>query len=94
MHQPNDDKRRSSGITLVTCSGECVPSSQRVDERGAVSRYGIAYAHADGDREICSPNLFREGEEGDIRTPNQKGVEGTHSLEATEGGICQDSERT
>ena len=93
MHQPNNDKRRSGGITLVTCGGECVLSSQRVDGRGAMSRYCIACAHADGDREVCSPNLFHEGGEGDIRTPNQKGVEGTHSLEATEGGTCQDSER-
>ena len=44
MHQPNDDKRRSGGITSVTRGGECVLSSQRVDERGAMSRYGIAYA--------------------------------------------------
>ena len=93
MHQPNNDKRRSGGITLVTCGGECVLSSQRVDGRGAMSRYCIACAHADGDREVGSPNLFHEGGEGDIRTPNQKGVEGTHSLEATEGGTCQDSER-
>jgi hypothetical protein len=53
-----------------------------MDRRGAMSWYGIACMHADSDREICLPNLFYEGGEGDIRTPNQKGVEGTHPLEA------------
>ena len=96
VHQPNDDKWRSGGVTLVTSSGECVLSSQRMDRRGAVSWYGIACVHAEGDRVICSPNLFREGGEGNIRTPNPKGEtgeEGTHPLEATEGGTCQDSKR-
>jgi hypothetical protein len=66
------------------CTVTSVLSSQGMDGRGAVSRYYIACAHADGDRVISSPNLFREGGEGDIRTPNKKGAEGTHPLEATQ----------
>ena len=59
---------------------------QRMDARGAVSRDCVTCAHANGDREICSSNLFREGGELDIRIPSKKKCEGTHPLEATEGG--------
>ena len=94
VHQPNDDEQRSGVLTLFTRGDECVLSSQRMDGRGVVSLYCIACTLADGDGEISSPNLFGEGGEGDIRTPNKKGAEGIHPLEATEGGTCQDTERT
>ena len=72
---------------------EHVLSSQRIGGRGALSQHGITCAHADGDSDICSPDSFREGEEGDIRTLNKKGTEGTHPLEATEGWTSQKMER-
>ena len=55
-----------------------VPSFQRMDARGTVSRDWVTSAHANGDREIWLLNLSREGGELDIRMPNKTTCEGTH----------------
>ena len=72
---------------------EHVLSSQRIGRRGALSQHGITCAHAGSNSDICLPDSFHEGEEGDIRISNKKGTEGTHPLEATEGWTSQKMER-